>query len=199
MVELSTLVYSIMSAVGLAVCYWGQGNLHHLFDLPKTQDMQLKFLAMSLLAIGILMALSYLLEQWFASYRMLRQSLLAVLGGVSIPVAVYLAILSAIGEELLFRGAIQPTAGILFTSVLFAAMHLGTGFRISSWTIWAFLAGLLLGAIVESTQNLVPAILIHFAINCVSILWLRRDWQRLSDDERKILKTISSEIETSEP
>ena len=199
LVEMTTMIYGIMTAVGLAICFWGQENLQNLFSIPKNLDALEKFAAISFLAVAVLLILSYFFEQWFAGYRLLRRSMLTILGDVNLLTAFYIALLSAIGEEILFRGAIQPSSGIVIASALFGALHLGPGGKISSWSIWAFLAGLLLGAIVESTRSLVPAIVIHFGINSVSILWLRRDWKKLTDDERKLFKNIARQLEAQEP
>jgi membrane protease YdiL (CAAX protease family) len=198
-VEMSTMIYGVMGAIGLAATYWGQGNLQKLFSIPKSPELQLKFAAIALLGIGVLLALSYFFEHWFIGYRMLRRSMLTILGDVSLPAAFYIALLSSVGEELLFRGAIQPSVGLVVASGLFGAMHLGPGGRISSWSVWAFLAGLLLGAIAESTQSLLPAIAIHFGINSASIIWLRRDWKKLTEDERKLFKNVSTDLEVQEP
>jgi membrane protease YdiL (CAAX protease family) len=198
-VEMSTLIYAIMGAIAVAICYWGQGNLIKLFSLPDAPDLQFKYIAISLLGIGILLILSYFFEQWFLSYRIMRRSMLGVLGELSLPAALYIALLSSVSEELLFRGAIQPSTGIVVASALFGAMHLGPAGKVSSWSAWAFLSGLLLGAVVESTHNLLPVMVIHFGINATSILWLRRDWKKLTDDERKIFKNIAVDLEVQEP
>lgn len=62
-----------------------------------------------------------------------------ILGGVTIVTAIIFALGAGIGEEILFRGAMQPRFGIIFVSLVFMTMHiqypnpvqLGTLFGIS--------------------------------------------------------------------
>ncbi len=53
------------------------------------------------------------------------------------------AILLAIGEELLFRGAIQPRYGVFLTALAFAGLHTQYGFAVAPLTLFA--VGLVLG------------------------------------------------------
>jgi len=71
-----------------------------------------------------------------------------------------LAIGAGIGEEILFRGALQPILGIWFTSILFAIIHVQYGF-LTPATIVLFLLSLILGFI-RQRHNTTTAILIHF-------------------------------------
>lgn len=79
------------------------------------------------------------------------------------------------GEELLYRGIIQgelrttmsPLRAIVFSSALFASIHLFSlsGSGKYSYIIIAFLLSLCLGAIYEYTDNLVVPILVHGMFN----------------------------------
>jgi len=53
------------------------------------------------------------------------------------------AVLLAAGEEVLFRGAIQPRYGIFLTALAFAALHTQYGFAVAPLTVFA--VGLVLG------------------------------------------------------
>lgn len=66
---------------------------------------------------------------------------LANIGGLGAAAAG--AILLGIGEELLFRGAIQPRYGVFLTALAFAGLHTQYGFPLAPLT--AFAAGLVLG------------------------------------------------------
>jgi hypothetical protein len=73
-----------------------------------------------------------------------------------------LAVLSSVSEELLFRGAVQPRLGIVFTSVLFAFTHLQ--YAISPATLVVFIIGLMLGML-RRYFGTWTAILTHFGYN----------------------------------
>lgn len=73
-----------------------------------------------------------------------------------------LALVSGIGEELLFRGAIQPVLGLLPTALLFAIAHVQYGLTPATLTI--FIIGLVLGHLRQRT-NTSTTIFVHFGYN----------------------------------
>ncbi|TGX84236.1 CPBP family intramembrane metalloprotease [Palleniella muris] len=90
----------------------------------------------------------------------------------------YLAIgiLAPIGEEVVFRGAIQREAvdyfrsrgmsvwvGLMFTAVLFAAVH-GNPAQMPH----AFIVGLLIGWLCHRSGSIIPGIIVHWVNNSVS-------------------------------
>lgn len=97
--------------------------------------------------------------------RRLNAELRAVLGQQSSPTIAALAVSSAIGEEVFFRGALQPLLGFWVTAALFGLVHGGTVRRLRLWAIFATLAGLLLGWLMLLTENLLAPILCHFTVN----------------------------------
>jgi membrane protease YdiL (CAAX protease family) len=75
-----------------------------------------------------------------------------------------LALAAGIGEEILFRGAIQPVFGLLFTSILFAIVHIQYGFSLA--TIIVIILALILG-IIRRRTNTTVAIFVHAGYNFV--------------------------------
>ena len=80
-----------------------------------------------------------------------------------------LAVLSSVGEELFFRGAMQPTAGLWLTTTLFGLMHLPHRREFWPWTVSALVMGLIFGVLTEQTANLAGAIIAHFVINFLNL------------------------------
>ena len=77
-----------------------------------------------------------------------------------IPVGIiFLAASAALGEELLFRGALQPRLGLLLAALLFTAFHDQYGFSFDLLSI--FLLALALGWL-RSSMNLWACIAAHF-------------------------------------
>ena len=70
-----------------------------------------------------------------------------------------LALGAGIGEEILFRGALQPVLGIWFTSILFAIVHVQYGL-LTPATVVLFLLSMILG-FVRQRHNTSVAILVH--------------------------------------
>lgn len=75
-----------------------------------------------------------------------------------------LAAAAGLGEELLFRGALQPIFGILPTSLIFAVSHVQYG--LSPATLAVFLLSLVLG-IIRKRSNTTVAILVHAGYNFI--------------------------------
>jgi len=73
-----------------------------------------------------------------------------------------LAMATGLGEEMLFRGALQPVFGLTATAVLFAVVHIQYGFTII--TILVFLMGIALGYL-RQKENLTTTIFVHAGYN----------------------------------
>lgn len=76
-----------------------------------------------------------------------------------------LALSAGVGEEILFRGALQPRLGLGLTAVAFALAHLQYGF-LSPAMVLVFFLGLALGIIRRQT-NTTTAIFVHLGYNFV--------------------------------
>jgi membrane protease YdiL (CAAX protease family) len=85
---------------------------------------------------------------------------------------------AGIGEELLFRGAIQPLLGIWWTGLLFALAHYGTGgFKSMSFMKWGYaaflyLTSLMLGLVLTQI-GLIAAVVLHSVADAVIFFVLR--------------------------
>ena len=106
--------------------------------------------------------------------RSLHRDFRALLGDVSSREIMILAVASSIGEEVLFRGALQPWLGLGPQAALFALLHVGPGRRFLPWTLWALVMGLVFGALVELTGDLGAPIVAHFTINFLNLHYIAR-------------------------
>lgn len=101
-------------------------------------------------------------------YAQLEAILKAMSSGITNPLlAVVIGFSAGIGEEILFRGAIQPRLGIVFTALLFAVAHSQYGFSFA--TIAIFCIGLLLG-VQRQRYNTTSAIITHGTYNTIVFL-----------------------------
>lgn len=127
------------------------------------------------LALGLAMVLlTRVVVARFAWARALHRDFRAVLGDSSPREIAILAAASAIGEELLFRGALQAWLGVVPQAVLFGLLHVGPRRRHLVWTAWAFALGLAFGGLVEATGDLGGVIVAHFAINFLNLHFIVR-------------------------
>lgn len=98
------------------------------------------------------------------------------------------AILPALLEELVFRGCILGALrrygdwfAISVSAVLFGLIHGGI-----SQSVFALLVGLLLGYVTVSTDSILPAMVIHFANNALSV-WLQHATLGMSETDAAVL------------
>ncbi len=126
------------------------------------------------LAFGALVVLgTRVLVPRFAWARDLHQELRPIARGISGTGIIVVAILSALGEELLFRGVLQPWLGLVPQALLFGVMHQVRGRSRWVWVGWATLVGLALGAIFELTGSLVGPLVAHAVINGLNLMYLK--------------------------
>lgn len=87
---------------------------------------------------------------------------------------VLVSVFSGVGEEALFRGALQPVLGLVATSILFGLLHIGPDRRYLVWTLWAIGAGFLFGFLYEWTGGLLAPISAHVLHNAATLLLWKR-------------------------
>ncbi len=104
--------------------------------------------------------------------RRLHETLRAAVLPLEPGATVWLAIGSALGEELLFRGALQPTMGWLASSLLFGWLHGGTRRALWPWAAWATAMGLLFGALYAASGWLLAPLLAHALVNYLNLRYL---------------------------
>ncbi len=83
--------------------------------------------------------------------------------------ALTIGLTAALGEELVFRGALQPRFGLLVTALMFTIVHSQYGF--SPATLLVLIIALVLGWL-RRRYNLNVPIMVHFGYNFLSVLVL---------------------------
>jgi membrane protease YdiL (CAAX protease family) len=105
--------------------------------------------------------------------RALHAALRPAVYGAGDGMLLLLAIASATGEELLFRGLLVPTVGILASSFVFGMLHQIHGRGRWGWMAWATLMGLLFAVVFRATGSLAGPLIAHAAINHANLRFLR--------------------------
>jgi uncharacterized protein len=109
----------------------------------------------------------------FAWARRLHSELRPFARGIGTAGILVLALLSAAGEELLFRGLLQPWLGLFGQAILFGIVHQMPGPSRWVWVSWATLIGLALGTLFALTGSLAGPLAAHALINGLNLLYLR--------------------------
>jgi hypothetical protein len=95
----------------------------------------------------------------------------------------WLGLCAGVGEELLFRGALQPLLGVWWSALLFALVHYGTGgFKSMNLMKWGYAAFLFLTSLmlawVRIQVGLIAAVTFHAVGDAIVFLALREVAER---------------------
>lgn len=123
----------------------------------------------------------------FAWAQRLHAELRPVAQDLTVGQIFLLAGLSSLGEEVLFRGLMTPTLGILISSVVFGVLHQVRGPSRWVWIGWATIVGLVLGTIFAATGSLVGPLLAHAVVNAVNLGYLRDHDPDAHQQERRLV------------
>ncbi|MEW6637892.1 MAG: CPBP family intramembrane glutamic endopeptidase [Actinomycetota bacterium] len=132
------------------------------------------------LALGVLTAVGTLTLGLLA-YRLLPalRSLSDELGprlvdGTDYGSLVLISVFSGVGEEALFRGAVQEEFGLVPAAIIFGLLHVGPNRRYLAWTAWAVLAGFVFGYLYALTGGLLAPMVAHSLHNAATfVIWKR--------------------------
>jgi len=166
----ASLFYGLLFALG---ALWAGAQQRNLLVQGSWDPTVLLGHAALGIGVGLLIALlSQRLSIRFVWARRLEAALAEALGPFSVSEAFLIAALSAIGEEALFRGAMQPAIGLVATSLAFGLLHVGPGKVFLPWTGMAMAAGFLFGLLALLSGGLVAPIFAHAVVNFVNLRYL---------------------------
>jgi membrane protease YdiL (CAAX protease family) len=161
-----SLAYGVLFAIAI-LWAWLRGD-RPLFETPD--PMGPGWSALIGTAAGLLVTLlSQLSVSRFTWARRLEDEFARILGPLTMFEVVLLALMSGVAEEAFFRGAMQPTAGFVLTSLIFGLLHVGPSKIYLPWTAMALAMGFALGALYLLTGTLIAPILCHFLINTINL------------------------------
>ncbi len=87
---------------------------------------------------------------------------------------VLISVFSGVGEEMFFRGAVQPEFGLTIAALSFGLVHIGPDRRYLVWTVWAVLAGFLFGFLYRFSGGLLAPVVAHSLHNAATFLIWKR-------------------------
>lgn len=177
----TVLLTSQLPFVAVALVGVGIGvrrNLREAIARLGYGRINVKHLGVVVLFIGGALALSAAAEVLFARlqpdlYRQVGEISDSLFNpvGMSPVSAVLFAIMigvgAGLGEETLFRGAVQPVFGIVPTSILFASMHVQYGPSLLLGYIFLLSVGL---GLLRNRINTTASFLAHAGYNCIGVL-----------------------------
>jgi membrane protease YdiL (CAAX protease family) len=157
---LSLIFYGAVSLVAFLIIFLRTGH----FLVPLGTAPLLSAAAAALAAAPVIGFSAWSIDRYRWA-RELAREFAALLGPLRTRDIVYLAALSGLAEELLFRGALLPWIGLTASSLLFGIIHFHRSRRFLPWTAFAVVMGFVLGGCFLWTGDILSPILIHFTVN----------------------------------
>lgn len=168
------LAPAAMGAVGLLLGRLATGRFPDLLHLPSGRG-TLAGLAAAGLSLGVVSLAARLSDRLEEALR--RTGTRAgeeALRLAGYPVMLTLVTTSALGEEMLFRGGLQPLVGLLPAAFLFGFSHGGWQRENWAYVAVATLSGTIFGSAYILTGDLWAPVIGHAIHNCLSTLLLGR-------------------------
>ncbi len=171
----NTAVLSLYAGLGIAAIFISAGRDDpDIFRIAGVSTLEKLVVGPFLgLAIGLFfVAITRWLVLRFSWAKEITSQFRDILGELSIKDIFVLAIASATGEELLFRGALLPWIGLWPQAILFALLHIGPSKKFLPWTASALFAGVVFGLLFTATGNLGAPIAAHFIVNFLNLRFI---------------------------
>ena len=170
-------VYFLVAAGSGALIQFGLHRSPFVYPDPWLAVSPLEGAGLSLiigLALGIAVVVS---SRWsvnrFQMARQLHDELGAVVQTMPVRGILPLAILSSLGEELLFRALLQPSIGVVPQALIFGVLHQTRGPGRWLWAGWAAALGLAFGCLFAATGSLIGPLVAHALVNALNLFYLR--------------------------
>ena len=166
-------VYSVLTLAGLLLV-WLRGGAEAIPDLVLGPGAV--FSASAGLAVAAVTILgSELGARRLRWMRRLARVVRRLFGALTVSEAITIGLLTGIGEEVFFRGGLQPILGLVATSLIFGALHvLPPLSRNWPWMVFAGALGFALGWIYRYSGSLVGPVAAHVVINAVNLARMGR-------------------------
>jgi len=169
MLWLQNILLAIMAMIGVG--WLSRRSLQDVIvrlglTMPRWQDV-LRGIGLALISFAIMAPILFLAEKLGLgvdpNIEKISEELLGPLTS-SLPGILSLGFAAALGEELVYRGALQPRFGIVLTAILFSLTHNQYGLSVA--TLVVFLLGLLLGW-TRKKYNTTTSIFLHATYNII--------------------------------
>jgi hypothetical protein len=164
------LVLAAVLGVGFAIRRGRSAMLDRLgLRVPTSHDLGLGFLV-GIGLIGVVFVIGLIWSQLVTEEQFAEQTAAAeqlTLAINTLPLILLVAITAAVGEEIFFRGALQPVFGIYLTAAFFALLHTQYTLTPASILIWVVAVGF---GWLRQRYSTTAAIIAHFVYNLAILL-----------------------------
>ncbi len=175
-VQVAEAMIQALVLVGVALALIGIGTRRDVAQAVRRLGLrslsygQSAFAAVVVIPFAVVGALSVMAVEYMqpGTVERLEETVTSITGGeTSLQYGLMLGITAAVGEETLFRGALQPKYGLVFTSLVFALLHVQYDLLLIVASL--FPVGLILG-LERKYLGTVAAIVTHALYNTLVVV-----------------------------
>jgi hypothetical protein len=167
--QFAVILYSILIFFSCIILYFHQNTFFPLVYIQGTIAFWLQILWGGIVA-GAFIGISLICHTFSVWFREVEREFQSILGRISIKQAFFIALFSSVGEELFFRGALQPILGLWIVSIIFGMLHFPTSRNLFFYPFMACFMGFIFGFLfLKSGNSLVAPVTSHFLINFIGI------------------------------
>jgi len=167
------VVFLVYALLGGTAAIWDWSSRGDPFWVWKNSALpSFKVLLTAVVGVFIYWISVRVLSRWSESIRSLESLFSQLLSPISYLQIFLVSSVTAFVEEWFFRGILVDHFGLILSSIVFALCHLIPAPRLWMWSIWSFLAAVILGSIYQDTHSLYVPLLIHFLINFLSLIFI---------------------------
>ena len=156
--------YGGFAAVAYAIMFWWYG-----WDLFQPAPHWFFWSGIALLA-GLAVCFGF--KAFFGGFRWaqdMEDEFINVLGPITAAEALVMAVSSAIGEESVFRGVLQPWLGLVNATIIFAVVHAPMSKKLRPWPFFALAIGFLFAWLAQVSESIIPPMVTHATINGLNL------------------------------
>ncbi|MBR58608.1 MAG: hypothetical protein CMH54_11370 [Myxococcales bacterium] len=164
------IILVFYGAMALGAWYWAGGFGEGGGVSFRTADAKLPWALAEGIGFGLaVVGVTSVLLRASEALRRVAADIRQIIGRPGIVSIALIAAASSVGEEMLFRGAMQSAWGFAPTVVVFGFVHGLPGTRYWAWGVFAFVVGIGLGLMTLHTGSILAATLAHFTINYINL------------------------------
>ena len=168
--------YSVLFLLCVLLCQIFYPKWLTIFSLNTIVMPSFHLTILTLLVVLIVLSMDYVIDNCSPAFKVHKKLVRQLIGSINTTQSVYLSFIAAVAEEMFFRVTLQPSLGIVLTSLIVGFVHIKPQLGISLWmVISVFCRSVLFGILFYHTKSIYPCVVAHFSLNLIYLLKYQND------------------------
>ena len=160
--------YSVLFLLCVLACQIFYPNWLTTFSLSMLAMSRAHLIMLTMLVILIVLAMDNVIDICSPAFKVHKKLVRQLIGSLNIYQIFYLSVIAAVTEEMFFRVTLQPSLGIILTSLIVGLFHMKPQIGLSLWMVASvFFRSVLFGILFYHTKSIYPCVVAHFSLNMI--------------------------------